>query len=304
MLGWKGTGPFLKDRLIRLGIPLVFFYFVLAPISTIGYFMMPASLTGVTVPLSWQVYPYILGMGPMWFVAMLLVFSFGYVAWRKLARNRTSSSTSESSLPGYPAIGLFILALALASYLLRFIIPLGQTVLDFPTLAYLPQYLSFFVLGAIGARRNWFQTLPGSMGKAGFAAVVVATITLFSIALASILAAIENGVEPLPPFGYGTWQSAVYALWDSIFAVGMTLAAITFFRRFFSEQGKLGRFLSRHSYTVYIIHSPIVVFVAIALRDAGFGNLLKFGIAVVIVVPACFAAAYLVRKIPLVSRIL
>ncbi|MFC1957416.1 acyltransferase family protein, partial [Chloroflexota bacterium] len=32
----KGLGSFLKDRLLRLGIPLVIFYFVLSPISHIG----------------------------------------------------------------------------------------------------------------------------------------------------------------------------------------------------------------------------------------------------------------------------
>ena len=34
----KGSGVWLKDRLVRLGIPLVVFYFVLSPVSFIGYF--------------------------------------------------------------------------------------------------------------------------------------------------------------------------------------------------------------------------------------------------------------------------
>ena len=88
----KGSGSFLKDRLIRLGIPLVVFYFVLSPISFIGYWLMPASLTGITAPLTWnsfwQAYPDLIGLGPMWFVAMLLIFSFGYVGWRMLTKNR------------------------------------------------------------------------------------------------------------------------------------------------------------------------------------------------------------------------
>ena len=74
----KGPGSFLKDRLLRLGIPLIIFYFVLSPISSIGYWQMPASLTGITTPLTWQAYPHLLGMGPLWFVAMLLIFDFGY----------------------------------------------------------------------------------------------------------------------------------------------------------------------------------------------------------------------------------
>lgn len=89
----------------------------------------------------------------------------------------------------------------------------------------------------------------------------------------------------------------------------MSLAAIAFFGRYFNEQSKLGTFLSQQSYAVYILHSPIVVILAYVLYLAfaawGIdpGSALKFGIAAVIVVPACFAVAYLVRRIPGVSRI-
>jgi glucan biosynthesis protein C len=209
----KGSGSFLKDRLLRLGIPLLIFYFVLGPISFLGWWQMPATLTGLTTPLTWQsywqMYPILMGMGPLWFVAMLLVFSFGYAGWRVLARNRTSSPGSESPLPGYLAIGVFILALALASYLVRFVIPIGKSVLDFPTLAYFPQYLSFFVIGAVASRRNWLQTLPRSKGIVGLVAALLVSVVLLPVLYISLLMAIENASPQLPPFGYGTWQSAL-----------------------------------------------------------------------------------------------
>lgn len=299
----KGPGSFLKDRLLRLGTPLVIFYFVLSPISSIGYWLMPASLTGITTPLTWQVYPHLLGTGPMWFLAMLLIFTFGYAAWRWLTRNRTSSSTSKSSLPSYLGIGIFILALALVSYLVRIVVPIGKFVLEFPTLAYLPQYLSFFVLGTVASRHDWLRTLR-SMGVVGFVIAVVAAVALFPIAFISLLISLENASQQIPPFGYGTWQSAVYTLWDSIFAVGMCLGLIPLFRRFFNGQGRFGRFLSQHSYTVYVIHIPIVVFLACALRGIELAPLLKFGMASLIGVPLCFAFAYIVRKIPGGSRVL
>jgi glucan biosynthesis protein C len=299
----KGPGSFLKGRLLRLGIPLIIFYFVLNPISSIGYWQMPASLTGITTPLTWQAYPYLLGMGPLWFVAMLLIFDFGYAAWRMLTRNRTSNSMSKSSLPSYLLMGVFILALALISYLVRIIVPMGKFVLDFPTISYLPQYLSLFVLGTIASRRDWFRTLPRSMGVAGIVTAVVAGVLLFPLALSGRLFSLEV-TEPAGFVGNGHWQSAVYALWDSTFAVGICLAAIPLFRRFFNGQGRFGRFLSQHSYTVYIIHIPIVVFIAIALKGIHLEPLLKFGMVAVIAVPTCFAAAFIVRKIPFASRVL
>jgi peptidoglycan/LPS O-acetylase OafA/YrhL len=300
----KGPGSFLKDRLLRLGIPLILFYFVLSPSSWLGLWLMPASLTGITTPPTWQAYPRYIGLGPLWFVAMLLIFSFGYAAWRMLTRNRTSSSMSRSLLPSYLGIGIFILALALVSYLVRIIIPLGKSVLDFPTLAYLPQYLSFFVLGTVASRHDWFRTLPRSMGLVGFVTAVVAGVSLFPLAISGHLFSLELTPAFTNAMGNGHWQSAVYTLWDAIFAVGMCLGAITLFRHFFNGQGRFGRFLSQHSYAVFVFHIPIVVVVAFALRGIELAPLLKFGMAAVIMVPTCFAVAYIVRKIPDVSRIL
>jgi fucose 4-O-acetylase-like acetyltransferase len=73
----KGSTSFLKDRLLRLGIPLVVFMFVLGPIASIGFYFW----TPITTPFI-QLYPNLIGVGPLWFVAMLLLFDFGYVIWR------------------------------------------------------------------------------------------------------------------------------------------------------------------------------------------------------------------------------
>ena len=301
----KGTGSFVKDRLIRLGIPLVIFYFVLSPLSAIGIWLDPAPQ--ISDPLTWQsywqTYPYLLDLGIAWFLALLLIFSIGYVAWRYLMRNRPSSSAGDSSPPSYLGIGIFILGLALVSYLFRIIISLERTVLDFPSLAYLPQYLSFFIVGAIAYRRDWFRTVSDRMGKIGFATAILASLLLFPLAFSSVF----RGEFHFS--GNGTWQSAVYALWDSIFATGMGLAGITFFRRYFNGESRLGSFLAQQSYAVYLIHVPIIIFLAYALRaiDVGgihFGPLLKFGLAAVIVVPICFAVAWVIRKIPGVSRVI
>ena len=175
--------------------------------------------------------------------------------------------------------------------------PLGKYVLSFPTLAYLPQYLSFFVLGTVAVRRDWLRTIPASMGKVGLAMALGASLILFPLALLT-------GGTSFSFLGGGHWQSAAYALWDSTLAVGWSLALITFFRAYLNRQGRLGTFLSRHSYTVFITHAPLITFLAIALRYIQLEHLLKFALVAVIAVPLCFAVAFLVRKIPLAARIL
>jgi glucans biosynthesis protein C len=299
----KGASSFLKSKLVRLGIPLAFWIFIISPLSSIGYWYIPSEFTGITNPLTIQAYPFLLGLGVAWFLALLLLFNFGYAGWRRLTRERAPATIGESSPPGYLAAGLFILGLALVTYLFRMFIPLGREVLDFPTLAYLPQYLSFFIVGVIAYRRDWLRTIPGSMGAVGFVIAIVATILLFPLAMSGTPFSLELA-DPARWVGNGTWESAVYALWDSTFAVCMVLAATTFFRRFFNEKSRLGTFLAQQSYAVYLIHVPIIVFLGIAFMNVDLGALPKFVLLSLIVVPVCFIAAWLIRKIPGVSRVI
>ena len=147
----KGPRRFVRDRLIRLGIPLVVFFFVLNPLAYLGIYAMLVSLIHFTTPLSWQAYPKLIGFGPIWFVAMLPIFDIGYAIWWAWAarRNRVPRQERSDEPPRYRVIVAFILLLALASYLIRIVIPLGEYVAGFPTLSYLPQYLSFFVIGTV-----------------------------------------------------------------------------------------------------------------------------------------------------------
>ncbi|HYC20311.1 MAG TPA: acyltransferase family protein [Candidatus Bathyarchaeia archaeon] len=290
----KGPKRFVRDRLIRLGIPLVVFFFVLNPIAYLGIYAEPASLLNRTLPPFWQLYPKLVGFGPMWFVAMLLVFDIGYAIWWATRKNRVPLKERDDAPPRYRTIAAFILLLAVASYLIRIVIPLGTVIAYFPTLSYLPEYVSFFLIGLVAVHHNWFWTVPKSMGRVGFALALIATLILFPLALSG---AAKVG-------GHGYWQSAVYALWDSTVAVGLSLGLVTFFRERINWSGHRSRFLQRHSYTVYFIQVPIIVAVAIALFGLSLEHLLKFGLAAVITIPLCFAVAYLVLKIPYASRVL
>ena len=87
------------------------------------------------------------------------IFSFGYAVWRALRGNQNPSIEREYSPPSYLGIVVFILGLALVTYLVRIFIPIGQEALEFPTLAYLPQYLSFFIVGAVAF--SYFEVKRG-----------------------------------------------------------------------------------------------------------------------------------------------
>ena len=56
--------------------------------------------------------------------------------------------------------------------------------------------------------------------------------------------------------------------------------------------------------TAYLIHPLVIVSVASAFSTVALSPLLKFGIAVLLALPLCFLASLVIRKLPLVKRML
>jgi glucans biosynthesis protein C len=304
----KGARLFLKDRLIRLGIPLLFFFFVLSPITVyIAFLHTPASqlaANGITAPLglNWGFYSEAVGTGPLWFVEMLLIFELGYAAWRVARRGAGATRDAPRPVPSYRKVGAFILVLTVTSYLLWAVVPIDAQVLGFPSLFDLPQYLGLFIAGLAAARGGWLTKLPGSMANRVFILALIATVTLLPLAV------IGTDVPSLgwgSVIGYGSLSSAYYALWTSTFAVGMTMFALTFFRKHFNSPGRLWSLASKNFYAAYVFQATVIVAVAVlVLYGVHVESLLKFVVASMIILPLTWASAYLARKIPFIDRVL
>jgi hypothetical protein len=304
----KGVRRYLRDRLIRLGIPLLVFYFVLNPLTVyIAFSHTPAAQLaqqGFTIPVAttWQFYVNTVGIGPLWFVEMLLLFEFGWAAWYVAKKRIKPQGSGGLPFPSYRRICAFIAVLAASAYLLRIVIPINAQVLGFPSLFDLPQYLSFFIVGTVAGRGDWLRKMPTKLANHFADIALIASVTLLPLSI------VGTGVTSLgwgSLLGGGTVSSAIYALWDSAFAVGFTMFAIAFFRKRYDRPGRLWSFASKHFYTAYILQAPIIVAItAVMLSPVHLESLLKFFLAAVIVLPCIWGAAYLVRKIPFADRIL
>jgi hypothetical protein len=124
----QGPALYLAHRLRRLGVPTLIFAFILAPISSIGIYQVPATLAHITTAPMWEHYPQLIGIGPMWFAVMLLVFDCCYAAWFTVRKSGTDRTESRDA-PAYGTTGVLILTLALTSYLIRIVLPLGKYML-------------------------------------------------------------------------------------------------------------------------------------------------------------------------------
>jgi len=100
------------------------------------------------------------------------------------------------------------------------------------------------------------------------------------------------------------WQALFWAFMSSFLAVGLCIGVLYLFRRYANRQGRLSRFLVPNAYTAYIIHAPVIVAVALALRGLDFHPLLKFALAALVSVSLCFGLSSLIRKLPYTDRVL
>lgn len=272
----KGGRAFVRDRLVRLGVPLLVFLVLLRPLLTIGEHGMPF----------WKWYIVSWDPGPMWFVEVLIVFALLYAWWRRAGR----SGGQAAGAPSLKGVVLFTLGLAAVTVLWRIPVPQGTyvPVLGLPTPYFLPQYAAMFAAGVVAFRRGWFEALPGRAGRAGFVVAGVASVVL------------------LPPAALttGLVAVAVTALWESVFAVGMIVGLVVLFRERFARQGPRGRFLSGNAYAVYVIHPLVLVAVAWAVRGLHAAAVVKFALVLAVSLPLCWGLAYAVRSLPGARRIL
>jgi Acyltransferase family len=299
----KGGASFLRDRLIRLGIPLLVYDLLLDPLVVY--------IARGQQDSYWSFYgPYLLQMRTIgsvvaWFIATLLLFTLLYAAWRALASSHFHPTQRPGTLPSMHAILGFIVALGLVSFVVRIWWPLSW---GWPAWwlqlfnlkgGLLPQYLSLYILGCLAYRRNWFDELTPRMGR-----------YWSLIALIAILGAI-----PIMVFGWATgtindylggfhWQALVMAAWEAFLVVGVCISSLVLFRQHWNRQGRMAKALATSVFAVYLIHPLVVVSVASAFSALALYPLLKFFIAVLIVLPLSFLLALVIRKLPLTNRIL
>ena len=172
----------------------------------------------------------------------------------------------------------------------RLIVPDGThwPVVGLPTPSFLPQYALMFAAGVLVSRLRWLERVPTS------AAAMTAALS------AVTLSALAPGMKSPDPR-----VSAVAAgVLTAALGVGLSVVVLVIFRRLAPDTGPIRRFLSANAFTVYVIHPAILVGLALMLRDVMAPAIAKFGVLLLLAVPACWPLAAVVRTIPGVKKIM
>ncbi|MGE5294254.1 MAG: acyltransferase family protein, partial [Solirubrobacterales bacterium] len=299
-----GAGSFLKSRLVRLGIPLLAFFFLIIPLQQ----YLCHCRVGDLGDMSFGEYygsRYFAPVNPeanfqhLWYVEHLLIFGLCYALFRAVWKRSPQENPTEPRPLGHVTILVFALALAVASAVVRRWYPIDRWVgfLGFIQVAFadVPRDLSFFILGTIAYRRQWFLGLSNRMGRIWLGVGLTAAVLWYGYSVARML-----GAPPINPEVMGL----LYPIWEALLCCGMCIGLILLFRERLNFQGRLGRLMANNQYAAYLFHVPVVVLVQVMVVNAAISPFAKFALVTALSVPLTFLLSAAIRTPALVRKVL
>jgi len=282
-LARKGASLYLLDRLVRLGLPLLFFGYLLGPLTialayTSKEFAFKDTLIALWLEARFE-------SGPMWFVAALFVMTCmvtPFVPWLQ----------RERPFPGVVMMWGAALLVGASAFLIRLFWPVGQTWWIGWQLGYFPSYVLLFIAGVAGARSRWWLAVPAPSVRT-WRRVMRWVVWLFPL-----VAIAGSRIPSLAGPAVGGWnvQAFVYAFWEPLVAWGVLLRLLLWAPNRFARPTAGIRAIGRSAFTVYFIHSPVVLGVGLTLQGWPAPVMLKFLVCAGMSLLICLACAKLLLQ--------
>jgi hypothetical protein len=280
-LARKGAWLFSRDRLLRLGVPVAVFAFLLWPPVT-SYL---DRLAGATEP-AWKP-----STAHLWYVEVLLIFSLVYAAVPKVR-------PAEKGVLGLPRLLAIGLGIAAVSFVTRLWLPLDSAdALDLH-LNQWPQFAALFCLGVAAARRGWLDPVPDELRRAcGIAALAAAAaIGVFAGVVA------WAGVPPEAFLGGVTWASAATSAAEGLLAVTVSVWLLGILQQKVNTEWLDGR-PARAAYAAFFLQGHVLVAYALAMRSVPVAAETKGLTVCVLGVITCFVLGWLLTTRTVLGRI-
>lgn len=301
-LARRGPGGFVRERLVRLGLPALLYMLVIHPFILLGLnpwnhdFGPPAAFYARYLTSG----RFLGSSGPLWFAVALLLFCLALAAWTQLRPPAAQASKPKQTPPSAQMLLGTALALGFGSFAIRLVQPIGTNVLNLQ-LCFFVQYIAWFLAGLHAARHGWLAPLAASprARTAGWLALVGGPL-----ALLALVAFGAKDASPQTFFGGAHWQAFGFALWEQVTGLGLALGALALFSRRGNTETRLLRWLADRSFAVYVLHTPVLVALAMLFRGLPYH---LYGLVVLLTVAGLavsYALADLARRIPGLKSIL
>jgi hypothetical protein len=294
----KGRDIFTRDRLVRLGIPLLVWVLFINPLILLIFRLdtgsFPNNWATLLNPITGA------GLGPMWFVFFLLVATFAYLLWTKFRSPDQPGDQKPCAFPGFGSIFALGILLWIVTAVVRIFLPIGSMWLFGFQLPFFPQYIAAFIIGIYASWNNWFDDIPSRVGKL----CTVAALLLIAIQPVFIYLITKSSTGLAPFMGGPHWQSVFFAFWEQMAGVMIITTLLWIFSRQFNSQGSVTRAMAGDTYTVYVIHPVVLILISMALASFVIPQLAKFAVVLALAITCSFLLAHLIRAIPGVNRVL
>lgn len=310
----SGPGPFLKSRLLRLGVPLLAFFLLIIPLQQYLCHHLSGDLGGVSFskyytgcyfgagekPADWKGsgWPE-MNFGHLWYVEHLLILSLCYAGLRTVWRRPPEAAPSQLRPLSHLSVVLFVLVLAVASGVVRIWYPIDRWIgfLGFIQVAFadVPRDLSFFILGVLAYRRQWLLGISNRMGMIWLSIGVAAGVLWYIFSLGRLWQVFHISGEAM---------RYIYPVWESLLCCGICIGLIVLFREKLNVQGHWGKMAAESQYTAYLFHVPVVILIQLAVADAVLSPFTKFALVTAVGVSLTFLLSAAIRTPVFVRRVL
>jgi len=299
----KGSGKFLRDRILRLGIPFVVAAAVVAPLA---YYPAYLQISGAgNAPGFWHEW-LSLGnwpAGPVWFVWVLLAFDCVAAALLAVSSKWGERLGCALATPSRRPIAFFaVLAAISGGAYLPLVMKYGPMYWSsfgpfFFQTSRILHYLVYFLigagLGAYGLHRGLLSP-EGKLARRWYLWMSVSLIT-FALAVGVLIASLAS--------------PASAKLWNFVGGIAFVLACasaclafLAFFTRFVKKEGAIMNSLRDNAYGMYVIHYAFVSWLQYALLKSQLSGLTKGLVVTAGTVALSWMTVAMLRRIPVVAR--
>ena len=294
-LAHKGAGAFARTRLLRLGVPLIVYMFLIDRLAEylgdLGQGRHPSLAEYWGVPPQYGG-PY--ATGPLWFVAALLAFSLAYALLRRVHPAPVAGRWS-----GAQAMVAAAVLIAVTAFVVWQRWPLGNAS-SFAHLRwdYWPQGAVLFALGVWAGEAKSLEDLTAWAPRLGWTALA-ATAVFVAVGV------YEKVHGHLASALHGTnWVAMGGAVLYGIISVAFAVWFTALIRARWSGDGPLRARAGRASYATYVLHPVLLTAIMVLFASVALAPELEFLVVAVVAVPVCFLAGYAATRVPGISKAL
>ncbi|MDN5002211.1 acyltransferase [Bradyrhizobium sp. GCM10027634] len=305
----KAPQVFLRDRLLRLGLPFMIAAFTVIPLAYYAIALREnpeltfASFWWMTVTKGpWP-------SGPIWFVWVLLAFDLTASLLYRVSAHLVDPA-NRVSLRGFnrpAAFWLMLVVISAIAYVPMLVYFGANKWFEFGPFSVQASrvllYFTYFFIGASVGAANFDHGILGAEGQLPRKRWLWVSVTLIPYCLMWGMIYIKREILDNPDH-LPHWYHMFYGTFLVLFSASILLAILAFFLHSKMPGPTLLDRMQADAYGMFLVHYPIALWIQYVLFDYGLPAIVKAAIGFMLTVLLSWGVTAALRKIPGASHVL